>query len=162
MSPFKASNLWQFYLHSVPTHMVGAFDQSIIDWQGILMQILLVSGLKIVLFTSKHTVTNIMSVLLSKTVCLRNTKSCFHYSFLLTPSTKLQFLELQRKYARCIMKKDTFVDPSSSRGVYLRSFPLRYDCRLLSYLTRSAFRWQLRPMTNWWWMTWNPSCISGS
>ena len=42
--------------------MVRASDQSIIDRQGILMQILLVAGLKIVLFTSKHTVTNFMSV----------------------------------------------------------------------------------------------------
>ena len=42
--------------------VVGAYDQSITDRQGILMQILLVAGLKIVLFTSKHTVTNIMSV----------------------------------------------------------------------------------------------------
>ena len=34
--------------------LVRASDQSIIDRQGILMQILLVAGLTIVLFTSKH------------------------------------------------------------------------------------------------------------
>ena len=39
-----------------------ASDQSIIDRQSILIQILLAAGLKIVLFTSKHTVTNFMSV----------------------------------------------------------------------------------------------------
>ena len=42
--------------------LVRASDQSIIDRQGILMQMLLVAGLNIVLFTSKHTVTNIMSI----------------------------------------------------------------------------------------------------
>ena len=46
----------------MPYLLVRASDQSIIDRQGILMQILLVAGLKIVLFTSKHTVTNFMSV----------------------------------------------------------------------------------------------------
>ena len=35
------------------TRLVRASDQSTIDRQGILMQILLVAGLKIVLFTSK-------------------------------------------------------------------------------------------------------------
>ena len=43
--------------------MIRASGQSIIDRQGIPMQILLVAGLNIVLFTSKHTVTNFMSVL---------------------------------------------------------------------------------------------------
>ena len=42
--------------------VVRASDQSIIDRQGLLMQMLLVDGLKIVLFTSKRTVTNFMSV----------------------------------------------------------------------------------------------------
>ena len=42
--------------------MVMASDQSINDLQGILMQKLLVAGLKIVSFTSKHTFTNFMSV----------------------------------------------------------------------------------------------------
>ena len=37
--------------------LVRTSDQSTIVWQGILMQILLVAGLKIVLFASKHTVT---------------------------------------------------------------------------------------------------------
>ena len=37
-------------------------DQSIIDRQDILMQILLVAGLNIILFTSKHIVTIITSV----------------------------------------------------------------------------------------------------
>ena len=41
--------------------LVRASDQSIIDRQGIPMQILLVAGLKIVLVTSKDTVTNFMS-----------------------------------------------------------------------------------------------------
>ena len=42
--------------------LVRASDQSIIDRQGIVTQILLVAGLNIVLFTNKHMVTNIMSV----------------------------------------------------------------------------------------------------
>ena len=42
--------------------LVKTSDQSIIGRRGILMQILLVAGLKIVLLTSKHTVTNFMSV----------------------------------------------------------------------------------------------------
>ena len=42
--------------------MVGVSDQSIIDREGILMQILLVAALKIVLFASKHAVANLMSV----------------------------------------------------------------------------------------------------
>ena len=44
------------------TFLVKASDQSIINRQSILMQILLVSGLKIVLFTTEHTVTNFMSI----------------------------------------------------------------------------------------------------
>ena len=53
--------------------LVRASDQSIIDRQGILMQILLVVGLKIALFTSKHKVTNFMNVRggLYKIDCLR-------------------------------------------------------------------------------------------
>ena len=43
-------------------NLVRASDQSIIYRLGILMQILLAAGLKIVLFTSKHIVTNYMSV----------------------------------------------------------------------------------------------------
>ena len=42
--------------------LVRASDQNIIDRQGILTQILLVAGSKIVLLKSKHTVTNIMNV----------------------------------------------------------------------------------------------------
>ena len=47
--------IWQLFLES----LVRASDQNIFDRQGILMQILLVSGFNVVLFTSKHTVTNI-------------------------------------------------------------------------------------------------------
>ena len=43
-------------------YLVTASDQRIIDRQCILMQILLVAGFNIVLFTSKHTVTNMTSV----------------------------------------------------------------------------------------------------
>ena len=46
------------YLHFVSLSLVRSSDQSIIDRKGLLMQILLVVGLKIVLFTSKYTVTN--------------------------------------------------------------------------------------------------------
>ena len=42
--------------------LVRASDQNITDRQGLVMQILLVAGLKIVLFTSEHTVTNVVSV----------------------------------------------------------------------------------------------------
>ena len=70
--------------------MVGAFDQSIIDRQGILMQILLVAGLKIVLFTTKHTVTNFMSVderLLSPTLVPRTDLCEFALSLSSRPFT---------------------------------------------------------------------------
>ena len=42
--------------------LIRTFDQSIIVRQGIPMQILLVARLKIVLFTTKYTVANFMSV----------------------------------------------------------------------------------------------------
>ena len=53
--------------------LVRISDQSIIDRQDILMQILLDTSLKIVLFTSKHTITNVISVRggVSKTTVLR-------------------------------------------------------------------------------------------
>ena len=66
------------------TQLVRASDQSIIDRKGIMMQIFIVAGLKIVLFTSRHTVTNFMSdhselykstvyVTCSQVECLRTT-----------------------------------------------------------------------------------------
>ena len=61
---FKMDCHWKmnYLLVFVSKNVIRAPDQSIIDRQDIQMQILLVADLKIVLFTSKRTVTNFMSV----------------------------------------------------------------------------------------------------
>ena len=63
---------------------VWASDQSIIDPRDIPMQILLVAGLKIALFTSKHSVTNFMSV---HRRVLTNDRCVFALSFSSRPFT---------------------------------------------------------------------------